>query len=129
MPVPSESVQSESVQSESVQSESVQSESVLVGGETLLVGRYRLDERLSEQDGSSIWKATDEALARPVTVHTFTSASRRAGAAVAAARAAGQLNDPRLVQIFDADDRAEHPYIVSEWPSGMRLDDLVAAGP
>jgi len=48
---------------------------------------------------------------------------------VAAARAASQLNDPRLVQIFDADDRPEHPYIVTEWPAGIRLDDLLAVGP
>jgi hypothetical protein len=34
-------------------------------GEMLLAGRYRLEERLSEQGGSSIWKAADEALARP----------------------------------------------------------------
>jgi hypothetical protein len=76
-----------------------------------------------------MWKATDQVLARPVTVRTFTAGFRRAGAVVAAARAASQLNDPRLVRIFDADARPERPYIVTEWPSGTRLDDLLAAGP
>lgn len=95
----------------------------------LLAGRYRLESRLSERDGSSVWKATDEVLARPVAVHTFTSGSRRAGEAVAAARAACRLTDPRLVQIFDADDEAEHPYIVTEWTSDSHLGDLLAAGP
>lgn len=99
------------------------------GGGTLVAGRYRLAERLSEQDGASVWKAADEVLARPVAVYTFTAGFCRAGQVMAAARAAGQLNDPRLLQIFDADDRSGHPYIVTEWPSGMRLDDLLAVGP
>jgi hypothetical protein len=95
----------------------------------LLAGRYRLESRLSEWDGSSAWKATDEVLARPVAVHTFTPGSRRAGEAVAAARAACRLTDPRLVHIFDADDDPEHPYIVTEWTSDSNLGDLLAAGP
>jgi hypothetical protein len=95
----------------------------------MLAGRYRLEERLSERDGSSIWKATDESLARTVTVYTFPAGFRRAGAAIAAARAAARLSDPRLVQIFDADDHGTDRYIVTEWPSGERLDEIIAAGP
>ena len=94
-----------------------------------MADRYRLDERLSDEGGSSVWKATDKALARAVTVRTFVPGFRRLGEVVAAARAASQLNDRRLVQIFDADDSPEHRYIVSEWPSGERLDDVLATGP
>jgi hypothetical protein len=96
---------------------------------TCLAGRYRLEDRLSERDGSSVWRATDEVLARPVAVRTFTPEFRRAGEVVAAARAACRLNDPRLVQIFDADDDPEQPYIVTEWSSGVPLGELLAAGP
>jgi hypothetical protein len=99
------------------------------GGGTLLAGRYRLEERLSEQDGSSIWLARDDALARRVTVRIFTPGFRRAGEVVAAARAAGRVSDHRLMHIFDADDRLEQPYIVTEWPSGTRLDEILEAGP
>ena len=98
-------------------------------GESLLAGRYRLEERLSDQDGSSVWKATDESLIRTVTVRTFAPDFGRTGEAVAAARSAAQLSDPRLVQIFDADDRGEQPYIVTEWPGGERLDEVIAIGP
>jgi len=94
-----------------------------------LADRYRLDEQLSDEGGSSLWRATDRALARAVTVRTFVPGFRRLGQVVAAARAASQLNDRRLVQIFDADDSPEHRYIVSEWPSGERLDDVLAIGP
>lgn len=94
-----------------------------------LAGRYRLEGRLSERDGSLVWKATDEVLARPVAVHTFPPGFRRTGEVVAAARAACRLSDPRLIQIFDADDRPDHPYIVTELASGSSLGDLLAAGP
>jgi hypothetical protein len=97
--------------------------------ETWLAGRYRLEERLSEQDGSSVWKATDESLARTVTLQIFTPEYRDVAAVVTAARAAARMSDPRLVQTFDADDRAEHGYIVTEWPSGERLDDVISTGP
>ena len=96
---------------------------------TLLAGRYRLEERLSDQGGSSVWKATDESLARTVTIRTFAPGFGRTREAVAAARSAAQLSDPRLVQIFDADDRGEQPYIVTEWPGGERLDAVIAVGP
>ncbi len=95
---------------------------------TRLGGRYRLWERLSERGGSAEWRATDEVLARPVAVRTFTPGSR-ARQAAAAARAASRVGDARLARVFDADDRAEFPYIVTEWPVGERLGELLAAGP
>jgi len=96
----------------------------------LVGGRYRLRERLGEQDGSLTWRAVDEALNRPVMVWTFLPGFPRAGAVVAAASAACQLADPRLALIFDADDEGELPYVVAEWPAGRPLDEvLLAAGP
>jgi serine/threonine protein kinase len=94
-----------------------------------LAGRYRLEVRLGEQYGSSVWRATDEVLARQVAVRTFTPGLACVGEVVAAARAASRLRDQRLVQVFDADDRPEHPYVVTEFPSGAQLGDLLTAGP
>jgi len=95
----------------------------------LLAGRYRLVERLREQDGSAEWRATDELLARTVTIRVFTGESRHVARVMAAARAAGRVTDPRLARIFDADDRAEPAFIVTGWPSGRCLADLLTAGP
>jgi serine/threonine protein kinase len=95
----------------------------------LLGGRYRLRELLGEQDGSAAWRATDEVLARTVAVRTLPPGSRRAGEVTAAARAAAKVGDPRLALVLDADDGADPPYIVTEWPSGARLSDLLATGP
>lgn len=96
---------------------------------TRLAGRYRLDDRVSEAGGSTFWKATDEILARSVAVLTFAPGFPRVNDVVTAARAASRLTDPRLTQVFDADDSGERAYVVSEWVTGETLDDLLAQGP
>jgi len=96
---------------------------------TRLAGRFRLDDRVSEAGGSTFWKATDEILARPVAVLTFAPGFPRVHDVVTAARAASRLTDPRLTQVFDADDSGENAYVVSEWVTGETLEDLLAEGP
>jgi eukaryotic-like serine/threonine-protein kinase len=96
---------------------------------TRLAGRYRLDDRVSEAGGSTFWKATDEILARPVAVLTFAPGFPRVHDVVTAARAASRLTDPRLTQVFDADDSGENAYVVSEWVTGETLEDLLSEGP
>jgi hypothetical protein len=96
---------------------------------TRLAGRYRLDDRVSEAGGSTFWKATDEILARPVAVLTFAPGFPRVHDVVTAARAASRLTDPRLTQVFDADDSGEQAYVVSEWVTGETLEDLLIEGP
>ena len=98
------------------------------GDDLLVAGRYRLAERLGVQGGSSTWRAADEALNRPVMVWTFAPGYRRAGAVVAAARAAGHLADSRLALVLDADDQGDVPYVVAEWPPGRPLGELLAGG-
>jgi serine/threonine protein kinase len=99
------------------------------GGDVLVAGRYRLVERLGERDGSPTWRAADEMLNRPVMVWTFPAGFGRAGAVVAAARAACRLADPRLALVLDADDQGEFPYVVAEWPPGRPLGELLVGGP
>ncbi|RAY14718.1 AMP-binding protein [Actinomadura craniellae] len=97
---------------------------------TRLAGRYRLETRVSEAGGSTLWKAIDEILARAVAVRTFDPTFARAGQVVTAARAASRLTDPRLTQVFDADDSGELAYVVSEWVTGETLEQmLLAKGP
>ncbi len=95
---------------------------------TRLAGRFRLDDRVSDAGGSTFWKATDEILARPVAVLTFAPGFPRVHDVVTAARAASRLTDPRLTQVFDADDSGERAYVVSEWVTGETLEDLLAEG-
>jgi hypothetical protein len=94
---------------------------------TRLAGRYRLESRISQADGSTLWKAIDEILARAVAVRTFAPDFPHVADVVTAARAASRLTDPRLTQVFDADDNAELAYVVSEWVSGETLQDMVTS--
>ncbi len=75
------------------------------------------------------WKATDETLARSVTVLTFATGFPRVAEAITAARAASRLNDPRFPQVFDVEDADELPYVVMEWVVGESLLDMLSEGP
>lgn len=95
---------------------------------TRFAGRYRLEERVSQNGGSTMWRATDETLARSVTMLTFDDEFPRTREVVTAARAASRLTDSRVVQVFDADDRVEHAYVVMEWVTGQHFDALLKGG-
>ncbi|TDC73705.1 protein kinase family protein, partial [Actinomadura sp. 7K507] len=96
---------------------------------TRLAGRYRLEERITDSGGSCLWKAIDEILARAVAVRTFDPDFPRIGEAVTSARSASRLTDPRLTQVFDADDSGESAYVVSEWVVGESLEGMLAKAP
>jgi serine/threonine protein kinase len=95
---------------------------------TRLAGRYRLVDQTSEGTGWTYWKATDEILARPITVLTFAADFPRIAEAITAARAASRLTDPHFSQVFDVED-ADGAYVVTEWPAGESLLDMLADGP
>ena len=96
---------------------------------TRLAGRYRLVDQAGAGDGWTFWKATDETLARSVTVLTFASDFPRITEAITAARAASRLNDPRFSQVFDVEDADELAYVVMEWVARDSLLDMLADGP
>ncbi len=96
---------------------------------TRLAGRYRLVDQVSAGAGWTFWKATDETLARSVTVLTFAAGFPRLAEAVTAARAASRLGDPRFSQVFDVEDADELAYVVLEWVVGESLLDMVSEGP
>ena len=96
---------------------------------TRLAGRYRLVDQAGTGDGWTFWKATDETLARSVTVLAFASDFPRITEAMTAARAASRLNDPRFSQVFDVEDADELAYVVMEWVAGDSLLDMLADGP
>jgi serine/threonine protein kinase len=96
---------------------------------TRLAGRYRLVDQVSSGTGWTYWKATDETLARSVTVLTFATGFPRVTETVTAARAASRLGDPRFAQVFDVEDGEELAYVVLEWVAVASLLDLLSEGP
>jgi hypothetical protein len=93
-----------------------------------LGGRFRVDERMTAAGRLSVWKATDELLCRPVTVHLLPRGIPVPPHVVEAVQAAARVSDARLATIYDTDCSAEDPYIVSEWARGTHLEDLVLSG-
>ena len=96
---------------------------------TRLAGRYRLVDQVSSGTGWTYWKATDETLARSVTVLTFATGFPRVAETVTAARAASRLGDPRFAQVFDVEDGEELAYVVLEWVAVESLLDMLSEGP
>src|SRR6266516_3847664 len=96
---------------------------------TRLAGRYRLVDQVSSGTGWTYWKATDETLARSVTVLTFATGFPRVTETVTAARAASRLGDPRFAQVFDVEDGEELAYVVLEWVGVESLLDMLSEGP
>ena len=96
---------------------------------TRLAGRYRLVDQVSSGTGWTYWKATDETLARFVTVLTFATGFPRVTETVTAARAASRLGDPRFSQVFDVEDGEELAYVVLEWVAVESLLDMLSEGP
>jgi hypothetical protein len=96
---------------------------------TRLAGRYRLVDQVSAGAGWTYWKATDETLARSVTVLTFSAGFPRVSEAVTAARTASRLGDPRFSQVFDVEDTDDGAYAVLEWVAGESLLDMLSEGP
>jgi serine/threonine protein kinase len=96
---------------------------------TRLAGRYRLVDQVSAGAGWTYWKATDETLARSVTVLTFATGFPRVAETVTAARTASRLGDPRFSQVFDVEDADEFAYVVLEWVGSESLLDMLSEGP
>src|SRR5438270_9342616 len=103
---------------------------------TLLGGRYRLDARIGRGGMSTVYRAFDTVLERPVAIklmhREIASDSDHLERFRREARAVAQLNHPHIVTVIDAGEDlppdAGHPgspYIVLEYGDGETLKDLI----
>ncbi|MCW2782765.1 MAG: serine/threonine protein kinase [Marmoricola sp.] len=107
-----------------------------IGPGTVLGGRYRLDDLLTEHEGARFWRATDTVLARSVAVHAVPSNDPRAARLLEAARRSAMVTDPHLLRVLDCDDTpvggagdsSSITWVVNEWGSGVSLDLMLAKG-
>src|SRR5215212_330399 len=96
---------------------------------TSLSGRYRLDAQIGTGGMSTVYRAFDTVLERPVAVKLMhrdmaghpdqLERFRRE------ARAVAQLNHPHIVQVIDAGEDENMPYIVFEYVEGETLKDRI----
>src|SRR3982075_1120019 len=103
---------------------------------TVLGGRYRLDARIGRGGMSTVYKAFDTVLGRPVAIklmhREITTDSDQLERFRREARSVAQLNHPHIVTVIDAGEESaidgEHPgapYIVLEYVAGETLKDLI----
>ena len=98
--------------------------------EPLILGRYRLLERLAAGGSAEVWRAQDEQLGRDVAVKRLhphllpDEASRKR--LVAEARAAAGLSHPVIVEIYDVEATGESPALVMELVDGESLATRIA---
>ncbi len=96
----------------------------------LVLGRYRLGERLGAGGFGVVWRAHDERLEREVAVKVVPSGggqgedARIQREAVAAAR----LNHPGIVALYELGQDEHSAYLVSELVEGATLADLGREG-
>src|SRR4051794_21410446 len=98
-------------------------------GAELVLGRYRLGSRLGAGGFGTVYAATDERLQRPVAVKVIPSApSGDPERGRREALAAGRLDHPGVVAVYDAGEDSRARYLVSELVHGRTVDELSAEG-
>jgi serine/threonine-protein kinase len=103
---------------------------------TLLGGRYRLDAQIGRGGMSTVYRAFDVVLERPVAIklmhREIAADSDQLERFRREARSVAQLNHPHIVTVIDAgedgsseDGQPGSPYIVLEYVDGETLKDLI----
>jgi hypothetical protein len=99
-----------------------------IGPGTVLAGRYRLEDLLTESEGARFWRATDTILARSVAIHAVPSDDPRAAGLLDAARVSATVTDPHLLRVLDCDADDGITWVVNEWGEGISLDLMLQQG-
>src|SRR2546423_13429845 len=96
---------------------------------TELSGRYRLDAQIGAGGMSTVYRAFDTVLERPVAIkimhREIASHSEQLERFRREARAVAQLNHPHIVPVIDAGEDETTPYIVFEFVDGETLKERI----
>ncbi|HEU4658590.1 MAG TPA: protein kinase [Capillimicrobium sp.] len=96
---------------------------------TLLSDRYRLEARIGHGGMSTVYRALDTVLERPVAIklmhREIASDSDQLERFRREARSVAQLNHPHVVTVIDAGEDDGTPYIVLEYVEGETLKDRI----
>src|SRR5436190_14426483 len=90
--------------------------------ETLIAGRYRLDELLGRTGMSEVWSAEDLELGRHVAIKLLAPDADTARFE-REARAFASLAHPNVTQLYDYGEAEGRPYMVLEYVPGGTLED------
>jgi serine/threonine-protein kinase len=102
--------------------------------EATKLGRYNIQSELGRGAMGVVYKATDTALERTVAVKTVNMALENDGAEryearfYQEARAAGSLNHPNIVTVYDVGKEGNVAYMAMEFIEGVELRSLIGEG-
>src|SRR5678815_2727749 len=94
------------------------------------IGKYRIVEQVGEGAMGVVYRATDPVLNRTVAVKVMCDAVARdddlRGRFLREAQAAGSLQHPNVITIYDFGEVDGHLFIAMEFVEGQDLEDLAA---
>src|SRR5262245_34051055 len=103
------------------------------------MGKYQIESVLGRGAMGVVYLAHDDAIGRPIAIKVLdlslapTERIRQdfMQRFTREARAAGRLNHPNIVTIYDAglDETGRQSYLAMEFLTGQRLDEKLSAGP
>lgn len=102
--------------------------------EAAKLGRYAIQSELGRGAMGVVYKASDTVLERTVAVKTVNMALEREGAEkyearfYQEARAAGSLNHPNIVTVYDVGKEGDVAYMAMEFIEGAELRSLIGEG-
>jgi serine/threonine protein kinase len=99
----------------------------------LLLGRYRLLDRIGRGGMGSVWRGQDEFLRRPVAVKVIhlldeldaDERIERYRRVMREARAAARLRHPGVVSVYDVVEQAGRPWIIMELVESRSLEEIL----
>ena len=96
------------------------------------IASYTVERRLGAGGMGEVWRARDERLGRDVAIKLLlphpSDAADRARALQREARAAGALNHPNVLTVYDVGEHGGAPYLVTECLEGESLRARLRAG-
>jgi hypothetical protein len=97
----------------------------------LLAGRYRLDECLAEYPRTqrSLWRGTDQVLARQVAVELRVPGGAGSEDFLTAAMTVARIVHPAVIGVYDAVDEGDRAYVVREWVQGTSFSSCIRETP
>jgi hypothetical protein len=100
--------------------------------DSLVAGKYRIVEEIGRGGMGVVYRAHDDSLARDVAIKVlpaeFASDSGRLRRFEQEAKAAGQLNHPNILVVYDVGSQGGAPYLVTELLEGESLRQTLSGG-